>query len=289
MQLLLAYLVLNSDRRHARDTLAGLFWGDHPDERARACLNTALWRLRAVLEPAGTLRGTYLQTSHGGEIGFNRDSDHWVDVDTFERQLTSALPQAPEDLSDRDAARLADALKLYTGDLLHGCFDDWALRERDRLEGLYVDGLEHVMRYHQAHGDLEASGVYARRVLDLEPTREEVHRALMRVYAAEGRRDRAVKQYNVCRRALGRELAIEPSPETTALYAELVSENGASPSPADGAAAALVEAVRGLGSALERVQLAQAGLERVVERLSGEAVADASGPSNGRERAEIGR
>jgi len=289
LQLLLAYLVLNSDRKHARDTLAGLFWGDHPDERARACLNTALWRLRAVLEPAGTLRGTYLETSHGGEIGFNRDSDHWVDVDVFEKQVTNALPQTPDDLSDRDAARLVDALKLYTGDLLDGCFDDWALRERDRLEGLYVDGLEYVMRYHHAHGDLEASGAYGRRVLDLEPTREEVHRALMRVYTAEGRRDRAVKQYNVCREALGRELAIEPSPETTALYAELVSENGASPSPADGAAVALIEAVRGLGSALERVHLAQASLERVVDRLSGEAAADASGASNGREGAEIRR
>jgi DNA-binding SARP family transcriptional activator len=289
LQLLLAYLVLHSGRKHARETLAGLFWGDHPDERARACLNTALWRLRAVLEAPGTPRGTYLQTSHGGEIGFNRDSDYWLDVDVFEQQVAGALPQAPHDLSDRDAARVVDALKLYTGDLLEGCFDDWALRERDRLEGLYVDGLEHMMRYHHARGDLETSGAYGRRVLEVEPTREEVHRGLMRVYVAEGRRDRAVKQYNVCRQALGRELAIDPSPETTALYAELVSENGPSPSPADGAAVALVEAVRGLGTALERVQLAQASLERVMERLSGEASVDANATSNSRDGTEIRR
>jgi len=34
---LLAYLLLFKQRIHPREALAGLFWGDHSEERARSC------------------------------------------------------------------------------------------------------------------------------------------------------------------------------------------------------------------------------------------------------------
>ena len=35
------------------EVLAGIFWGDRSDGKARRCLNTAVWRLRNALEPEG--------------------------------------------------------------------------------------------------------------------------------------------------------------------------------------------------------------------------------------------
>jgi DNA-binding SARP family transcriptional activator len=49
----LAYLILYRNRPHSREVLTGIFWGDHPENRARSCLSTALWRLRKALEPRG--------------------------------------------------------------------------------------------------------------------------------------------------------------------------------------------------------------------------------------------
>src|SRR5689334_1728438 len=46
---LLAYLLLNRRSPHAREHLAGLFWSECDGDRARHCLNTALWRLQRVL------------------------------------------------------------------------------------------------------------------------------------------------------------------------------------------------------------------------------------------------
>jgi DNA-binding SARP family transcriptional activator len=60
-QALLAYLLLFRHRLHVRDLLAGLFWGDNGQEKARNCLNTALWRLWRILEPEGISAGAYIK------------------------------------------------------------------------------------------------------------------------------------------------------------------------------------------------------------------------------------
>jgi DNA-binding SARP family transcriptional activator len=57
-QALLAYLALNPDRTHRRENLAAVFWGDRPDEHARASLRHALYELRKALAPVPTVLRT---------------------------------------------------------------------------------------------------------------------------------------------------------------------------------------------------------------------------------------
>ena len=66
----------------------------------------------------------------------------------------------------------------------------------------------------------------AMRLLALDPLQEAVHRALMRLYARQGRRGAALKQYQVCVGALQRELGTEPEAETKQLYRGLVAAVG---------------------------------------------------------------
>jgi DNA-binding SARP family transcriptional activator len=107
---LLAYLVLFR-RVHAREVLLDLFWGEYREDRARKCLNTALWRLRKVLEPAGVPRGTYLMTTSMGKVGFNRQSDCCLDVAEFEKHTQKALDRPYNALTAAEAGMLEDALK----------------------------------------------------------------------------------------------------------------------------------------------------------------------------------
>ena len=46
---LFAYLVLNRDRAHTRDLLAGTFWPDFDEARARKRLSQALWQVQTTL------------------------------------------------------------------------------------------------------------------------------------------------------------------------------------------------------------------------------------------------
>lgn len=219
-QSLFAYLLLHRDRTHRREVIADTFWGDIGAHRARNCLNTALWRLRRVLEPDGIPRGAYLTTTGAGEIGFNWASDHWLDVATFEDRVKRVLARPARAMEANDIRTLERALALYTGELLEGFYDDWTLRERERLHRLYLNSLAHLMRSYGQRGATDDALRYGQRILELDPLREDIQREMMRLYLASGRRARAVRQYEACCQVLARELGVEPMPETQAIYAE---------------------------------------------------------------------
>ncbi len=62
---------------------------------------------------------------------------------------------------------------------------------------------------------------YARRILQLEPWREEAHRQLMLLLAQSGQRSAALAQYELCRQALRSELNVEPDAATLELVARI--------------------------------------------------------------------
>jgi DNA-binding SARP family transcriptional activator len=261
LQSVLAYLVLQGKVNHARESVAGLVWGDHSQNHARNCLNTALWRLRRALEPRGISPGTYLVSEPGGEIGFNWNSPHWLDVETFEKEATRLLAVPPNSMTDKHAEQMAFALSLYTGDLLDGFYEEWVLRERERLRLLDLKSLAHLAQYYRHRRAFEQSIACCQKILLHDPLREEIHRELMRLYLLSGQRALAVRQYEICRQVLEKELAIPPMEETLRLYQHLVSGG------ADRAQETEVVATDSMSSALEDLHQAAHELDRARARL----------------------
>ena len=66
-------------------------------------------------------------------------------------------------------------------------------------------------------GRLEEALTYGLKLLALDPMQEHVHRALMRLYAAQGRHDAALSQYERCRHELLQQLGVRPDSETEEL------------------------------------------------------------------------
>jgi SARP family transcriptional regulator, regulator of embCAB operon len=56
----------------------------------------------------------------------------------------------------------------------------------------------------------------------LEPFRETSYQLLMRAHAAVGNRAEALRVYEHCRRLLSEELGVPPSPQTEAVYLEIL-------------------------------------------------------------------
>jgi DNA-binding SARP family transcriptional activator len=169
-----AYLILHRRRAYARDELAGMFWGGVADDRARACLNTVLWRIRKVLESDDASLGQYIDTTASGDIRFGAAGGYWLDVTVFEGTLDALLPVPPEQLGTEELRRLGSVANLYTGDLLSGVFDDSALTERARLRARMVErtgaldgGPPRVLMVaHRACGNLQELRLRARRPRD---------------------------------------------------------------------------------------------------------------------------
>lgn len=230
-QRVLAYLLLQPHRFYQREVLAALCWGDRTEEQARACLNTTLWRLRRSLEPDSTGSGTYLITTSSGEVGFNWESEHWLDLTIFEACAIRILSQPPHTLNAEQAQTLETILPLYAGDLFEGLYDDWAIQERERLLTYYLDCLAHLMHYYSHQGAYEQSLRFGQLILRRDPLREEIHREVMRLHWQAGQRSLAIHQYENCQKLLSEELGIAPMPETETLYAHLLS--GVEPSQTD--------------------------------------------------------
>jgi DNA-binding SARP family transcriptional activator len=273
---LFAFLLLHRDRLHTRDVLATLFWGDQSERSARSCLSTVLWRLRACLEPPGTPRGAVILTGTGDEVGFN-SAGHWLDIAEFERAVLPVLARrAGTLLEPGEAEALSRAGKLYRGDLLEGCYYDWALVERERFQLAYLTVLELLMQWHREQGQLGRSLSYALRILQVDPLRESIHREVMRLYVRQGQRALAVRHYERCRELLQAELGIPPMDETMQLFAEIVGGERQAASSAQPAGPAprpprswRSRTAASLRSALTQMDSARAKVERAAVELSG--------------------
>lgn len=220
---LLAYLLLQPHRFYAREILFDICWGDRPENQARDCLNTALWRLRRALEKDTISKGTYLVTTQAGEVGFNWGCEHWLDLESFDVCTRKFLGLTGDGLAPEHVQAVEAVLPMYEGDLLEGFYEDWALRERERLRLVYLDCLERLMRYHHKRGAYEQSLHLGRSILRLDPLREDIHREIMRLYLQTGQRTLSVNQYKICSEILAAELGISPMPETETLLAQIMS------------------------------------------------------------------
>jgi DNA-binding SARP family transcriptional activator len=205
--LLLAYLLTAHNRTHPRALLAGLFWGDQDERRARRNLSDALWRIRTLLEPDRDAAAPVL-LFEGDTVRFNPDAHVVHDVRAFEDLLRD--PQ--------DVERQARAADLYRGDLLVGYYDDWVLLERERLRQMYLGCLTRLVSAYKAQGAWDEAVAAAGRLVQADPYQEDATRDLMRLYYRLGRRDRALQQFATLKATLANDLELEPEPETVALY-----------------------------------------------------------------------
>src|SRR5437867_804739 len=220
---LLGYLALHPGKAYPRDGLAALLWGDSADEQARRSLRQAMYVLRKALpetEPPALLM-------EGETIALNGDA---VDVDTsvFERLVSERTPEA-----------LERAAALYRGELLEGVgvdeapFAEWLASEQERLRGLAVQAFTDILAHQSKAGQTQQAIQTAVTLLAMDVSQEIVHRALMRLYARQGRRGAALKQYQVCVAALQRELGTEPEPETKQLYQDILQRRAPEPLKSD--------------------------------------------------------
>ena len=181
------------------------------------------------------------------EMGFNWRSDHRLDIDVLEGAVDVARAIPVEHITPHDILLLEEALVVYRADLMPGLHHDWVLRERERIRLVYLAGLAIAMYGHARADALERSVECGRVILRLDPLREDIHRAMMRLFMASGQRAQALKQYAECVRVLAEELQIGPMPETKALLTEIRRASGGAVSSAFSGMSDLERALDRLG------------------------------------------
>lgn len=221
-QALLIFLVM-SPGRHSRNRLANLLWSEFADDQARNNLRTALSNLRGLVGP-------HLSIERDA-IAYRRDIPYWLDVDIVRETFAPRLDK-------QMISYIGEATALYRGDLLE-CFrvrnapayEDWVLDQREYLHGLVLRGLSQTADRCIAEGEYEAGLEVTRRLLTLEPWREQSHRQQLLLLAYTNQRSAVIAQYETCRSILWEEFGVEPLPETTALFEKIKAREIVPPQP----------------------------------------------------------
>lgn len=209
---LLAYLALRSAETHTRDRLAALLWEEADEDLARTSLRQALAAIRKSLP--GSAHGALI--ADGDSL---RIDPGLVCTDVAE--LHRAI-----DAGTRTS--LNDAVNLHRGDLLEGldarstAYDEWLSQERQALRRRVTEASQKLSALCAAQDDVEGAIRACTRLITLEPLNEVAHRNLMDLHARAGNYAEALRQYQVCRDILRRELDVAPEPATEQLYREIM-------------------------------------------------------------------
>lgn len=199
-RVLLAYLAINAGRPQPRERLMALLWGDRGERQARQNLNYSLRAIRKLVEE----EAANLIESDAESVMLRREA-----VVSDAARLRELVAERPD-----------EAAELYGGPFLDGLsipdptVEEWLREMRLEFHTLACRALEAA-----ADTDNTKSAISSvRRLLALDPLREDVHRNLMKLLYELGDRTGALRQYQACAEVLERELQVEPDTATRELY-----------------------------------------------------------------------
>src|SRR5262249_17832826 len=148
----------------------------------------------------------------------------WIDVEAFEQAAAQA----------GTIAEYHGALALYGGGLLpEDRYEAWTAARRESIRETHLGLLVALGERQAAAGEVTDAVRTLQQAIVEDPLHEAAHRALIRAFASDGRRQQALAQYQQLRQTLRQELAADPDPETTRLYREILAgQHEPEPQPA---------------------------------------------------------
>ncbi|TCD14602.1 transcriptional regulator [Oricola cellulosilytica] len=197
LQRFLAMIALRREP-HERSRLAFVLWPESSERQAHTNLRKLIHEFRRALPGV----------------------EDFIEI---EKKTVRWLPTAPSEvdvLSFRDAIASGDfeqASRLYHGDLLPSCYDDWVLQEREELRAEALGVHRRLAKAAAERDDHRAAIRHAEAVNDLDAADEAAIRILMQAHLALGDRAAALRAYQRYADTLRRELAIEPGEDLVAL------------------------------------------------------------------------
>ncbi|WP_078714495.1 AfsR/SARP family transcriptional regulator [Agreia bicolorata] len=200
---LIAFLALRP--RGARLAISGEMWPDVTERRASDSLRSALTRLEDAIKPAITMTPAGLGLAPGVIVDLN------VAQASARRLLQPGRASTVDDLSTR-------AIEAFASRILPDWYDEWVLSEVEDWRQLRLHALEAQAELLILEGNLRAAAWAARAAMRVEPLRQSAIVSLIKVHLAEGNQSEALRDFDIYKALLQKELGLEP----TSLLTQLV-------------------------------------------------------------------
>lgn len=218
---LLKYLITNADMPIERSRLVYLLWPDLQAADAEAQLTDLLRKLQEQFRRAHPRHDFILE--EGNVVRLNTDADIWVDALEFESQVGMAKDAQENGDADIALGLFLAALALYKEDYLReNLYEDWPSDRRERLRELWISSMFRVSAICADRCEYSDSVRLMKKVLEIDPYRENAYQALMLYLSRAGRRGEAIQLYRYAERLFAQHLAAQPAPSTRMLYEKIL-------------------------------------------------------------------
>lgn len=225
---LIALLAVECNVLHQRDRIADLLWPELPLTAARSNLRQVLSNLGRILEP-GVCEGLSILRVTAGTVGLFVGNQ--VHLDVAKVQATCDSLRHKSDISHIHLSDIETALpspqviskEFMAGFDLVDCegFMEWIGHQRHYFSDCLISIYEDISDRAESAGDMDRALAFVRKAVQIDPLLEANQLRLIRLLAAVGRQERALRELNMFVKRLRDELDVEPSLETKALHDEI--------------------------------------------------------------------
>jgi DNA-binding SARP family transcriptional activator len=215
------YLVLHRHRTIHRDDMLSAIWPDETTIQAESGLDPIISKLRGVLRNGFQPAEAGIDVS-AGTIALQIPATTWVDLEA----AANALDEAEGALRRGDPAGAwglsNTAVVITRRPFLANVEAPWIESQRSLLRAMQMRALQCLVTVSARNQETELAIQHAAEMVQLEPFRETAYQVLMRMHAAAGDRAEALRVFARCRELLRDELGVSPSPQTEAVYLEIL-------------------------------------------------------------------
>ncbi len=218
---ILCFIVSRRHRRASKDTIIETFWGEADPGIIAKNFHPTVSHIRKALNSNQPLKQNFLLYRDGDYL-LNSDFSYAVDIEEFDRLVAEAGAARRAGQHERCIGCYEEAIKLYRGEFMQNCYDEWVEEQRSYYREQYMHMLEALVVAAQKAGEWLRSLQVAQQILRADPFCEDIHCLVMRAHASLGNRVAVKEQYETLRRIIGNELGVEPAAETQKIYRQLI-------------------------------------------------------------------
>jgi LuxR family maltose regulon positive regulatory protein len=218
---ILCFIASRPHRRASKDAIIDTFWGEADFDVVEKNFHPTVSHIRKALNSKQTLKQNFI-LYRDGDYQLNPDFSYRIDTEAFDRLLAEGEAARRARDFEKCARAYEEAIALYRGEFMKGCYDSWMEEPRAYYLEQYLRMLMGLTEIAQKNEDWTRALELSQKILRDDPFREDIYCKMMRAHAALGNRVAVKEQFEALRKLLQKELGVDPAAETRRLYKELL-------------------------------------------------------------------
>jgi DNA-binding SARP family transcriptional activator len=214
------YIATSKHRRVDKEVLIDAFWADEDLAAIEKNFHPTISHIRKALNSNQSFKQNFL-VFRDGAYQLNPELSYSIDTEEFETAMAAAEKAKREKDSALFRENLETANGLYRGEYMAGVYENWAEERRSFFAEQHSRVLNALAKLAFTDKSWSSALKFAGEILKNDPFREDTHRLIMKVYAAQGKRSSVVEQFETLQNLLKTELGVAPAPETRKIFQEL--------------------------------------------------------------------